>query len=294
MTKDLFGSIEAGGTKFVCAVGDEINGVKEQVTFPTTTPVETLDQTVAFFEKFPELKALAIGSFGPIELRQESAKYGYVTTTPKKGWTDTNFLGYLKKRFSFPIAFTTDVNSSAYGEYVSAKKAKQKVDSLVYYTFGTGVGAGAIVNGKMLGTIGHPEMGHVFVKRHPDDVDFEGVCPYHKDCLEGLAAGPTFEARTGKKGQFIPLTEPVWDIVAYYVAQAAVQQTLILRPNKIVFGGGIMSEAFLMKVREQFKGLLNGYVDVPNLEEYITMPMSEGNGSATLGNFALALKEYNK
>lgn len=285
----LLGSIEAGGTKFVCAVGNENYQVQDQTQFPTTTPEETLQRTVDYFKQF-DIAALSIASFGPIEIRHSSPKYGYVTTTPKPGWADTDFVGYIKKAFDIPIFWTTDVNGSAYGEYVMATLANEKINSLAYYTIGTGVGAGAIVDGHLIGGIGHPEMGHVLVKRHPDDLDFKGVCPYHGDCLEGLVAGPTFEARLGIKGAEVPHTNPVWDIMAYYTAQAAIQTTLTLRPGKIVFGGGVTNPDFLEKVRKSFKKLLNGYVQVPDLDKYIVMPEVANNGSATLGNFALAEK----
>lgn len=285
----LLGSIEAGGTKFVCAVGNENYQVQDQTQFPTTTPDETLQRTVDYFKQF-DIAALSIASFGPIEIRHSSPKYGYVTTTPKPGWADTDFVGYIKKAFDIPIFWTTDVNGSAYGEYVMATLANEKINSLAYYTIGTGVGAGAIVDGHLIGGIGHPEMGHVLVKRHPDDLDFKGVCPYHGDCLEGLVAGPTFEARLGIKGAEVPHTNPVWDIMAYYTAQAAIQTTLTLRPGKIVFGGGVTNPDFLEKVRKSFKKLLNGYVQVPDLDKYMVMPEVANNGSATLGNFALAEK----
>lgn len=294
MSELLVGSVEAGGTKFVCAVGDEHYQVKDKVTFATTTPQETLARVVTFFKKFPNVTVITVASFGPIELRKNHAKYGYITNTPKIGWHDVDFVGYLKKELARPIIFTTDVNGSAYGEYVAARIAQQPVDSLVYYTVGTGVGAGAIIDGQLIGTLGHPEMGHVLVKRHPDDLKFEGICPFHGDCLEGLIAGPTFEKRVGKKGQDVDQSDPVLDIMAYYLAQAVVQQTLIIRPNKIILGGGVVNKIFLDKVRLQFKEQLNNYVEVPKLEDYITMPLVENNGSATLGDFALALKQYNQ
>ncbi len=133
-------------------------------------------------------------------------------------------------------------------------------------------------------------MGHIRVKRHPDDLGFPGICPFHGDCLEGLVSGPTFEARTGKKGQDVPLGDHVWDIMAYYVAQAALDTTLMMRPGKIIFGGGVVSEPFLAKVRDEFAKLLDNYVEVGDLTDYITMPLAKNNGSATIGNFALALK----
>lgn len=290
----LLGSVEAGGTKFVCAVGNEDYRILDITNSPTTTPEETLKKTVDYFKQFKDLQAISVSSFGPIELRQNSPKFGYITNTPKVGWANTDFVGRLKQDFDLPIHWTTDVNGSAYGEYVMATLFNEKINSLVYYTIGTGVGAGAIVDGDFIGDIGHPEMGHVRLKRHPDDLDFKGICPYHGDCLEGLVSGPTFQARLGKSGKDVPLTDHVWGIMAYYVAQAAIQVTLMLRPAKIVFGGGVVSETFLEKVRAQFDDLMNHYVDVGDLDKYIVMPLVKNNGSATVGNFALALKEFNK
>ncbi|MCD2257426.1 ROK family protein [Lactobacillus sp. CC-MHH1034] len=283
------GSIEAGGTKFVCAIGDEDYRIKDQTQFPTTTPEETLQKTLDYFAKF-DIDALGIASFGPIEIRQSSPKYGYVTNTPKPGWKNTDFVGTLKQKIRVPMFWTTDVNGSAYGEYVMSTLANEKIDSLVYYTIGTGVGAGAVIDGEFLGNAGHPEMGHTFLKRHSQDLDFPGICPFHKDCLEGLVSGPTLEARLGIKGPEVPRDHPVWDIMAYYLAQAAIQATLIIRPDKIVFGGGVVDEALLEKVRVQFDQLLNHYIDLPPLKNYITMPQVANNGSATLGDFALGIK----
>lgn len=289
----LLGSIEAGGTKFVCAVGDEKYVTKAHIQYPTTQPEETIQKAIDFFKQFPDLKAISVASFGPIEIRQQAEMYGYITDTPKKGWSHTDFLGQLKAAFKLPIYWTTDVNGSAFGEYALAHLAGQPIEALTYYTIGTGVGAGTVLDGNFIGTLGHPEVGHVRLKRHPDDLNFKGICPYHGDCLEGLVAGPTFEARTGKRGQDIPLSDHVWDIMAYYVAQAALQTTLHIRPQKIVFGGGVVSEAFLKKVRQQFAVLMNNYQAVGSLEEYITMPLAQHNGSATVGNFALAYRTLN-
>lgn len=291
----LLGSVEAGGTKFVCAVGNEDYQIEDQVTFPTTSPAETLGKTIEFFEKYrKDLKAISIASFGPIEIRRNSPKYGYVTSTPKPGWADTDFVGPIREAFDVPIYWTTDVNGSAYGEYVLSTLFNRRINSLVYYTIGTGVGAGAVVDGRFIGDVGHPEMGHIRLKRHPADLDFKGICPFHEDCLEGLVSGPTFEARTGKKGKDVPLTDPVWEIMAYYTAQAALNATLMVRPAQIIFGGGVVSEPFLDMVRDHFKDLMNEYVEVGDLKEYISMPLAENNGSATIGNFALALQEINE
>lgn len=295
----LFGSIEAGGTKFVCAVGNEKYQILDSVHIPTTTPKETFSRCIKYFKKYPDMQAMGIASFGPIEIRQDAPKYGYITDTPKPNWANTNFLGTFKKAFNIPIFWTTDVNGSAYGEYITSIMNQRPLRSLVYYTIGTGCGGGIVNNGHFLGYMGHTELGHVRLKRDPNDktVDgkpFKGICPYHGDCLEGLVSGPTFEKRCGKKGQYVPLTDPAWKIMAFYVAQAAIQATLFVRPQRIIFGGGVVSEKFLKMVRANFKKLFNNYLPAGDLNNYITMPQCPHNGSATVGDFALALRQYYK
>ncbi|WP_277280890.1 fructokinase ScrK [Streptococcus hyointestinalis] len=286
----LYGSVEAGGTKFVCAVGDEDFQIVEKVQFPTTTPYETIERTVAFFKRFEEdLAGVAIGSFGPIDIDPNSTTYGYITKTPKEHWSNVDLVGLISKEFKVPFYFTTDVNSSAYGEAM----VRTGVDSLVYYTIGTGIGAGAIQRGEFIGGTGHTEAGHTYVAVHPQDRanDFVGTCPFHNGCLEGLAAGPSLEARTGTRGELIEQNSTVWDVQAYYIAQAAVQATLLYRPQVIVFGGGVMvQEHMLNRVREKFEGLMNDYLPTPDVRDYIVTPAIAENGSATLGNFALAKK----
>ncbi|MGT2924869.1 fructokinase ScrK [Streptococcus caviae] len=286
----LYGSVEAGGTKFVCAVGDEQFQIVEKVQFPTTTPYETIEKTVDFFKRFEaDLASVAIGSFGPIDIDPNSETYGYITSTPKPNWANVDLVGLMSKDFKIPFYFTTDVNSSAYGETIARPKAK----SLVYYTIGTGIGAGAIQNGEFIGGVGHTEAGHTYLALHPSDAanDFYGTCPFHKGCLEGLAAGPSLEARTGIRGELIEQNSDVWDIQAYYIAQAAIQATVLYRPQVIVFGGGVMAqEHMLRRVREKFTSLLNDYLPVPDVKDYIVTPAVAENGSATLGNFALAKK----
>lgn len=284
----LYGSIEAGGTKFVCAVGDEEYTVVDKTQFPTTTPEETIAQTIAYFKAFEaDLAGIAIGSFGPIDIDPSSETYGYITTTPKPGWANVDLLGQLSTAFEIPFDVTTDVNSSAYGEAL----ARPGVESLVYYTIGTGIGAGAIQKGEFVGGLGHTEAGHTYVMAHPEDVEhgFLGVCPFHKGCLEGMASGPSLEARTGTRGELIEQDASVWDVQAFYIAQAALQATMLYRPQVIVFGGGVIAQDHMvMRVHEKFKTLLNDYLPVPDLPDYIVTPAVADNGSATLGNFALA------
>lgn len=284
----VFGSIEAGGTKFVCAIGNENFETLEKTQFSTTTPKETIDKTIEYFKKFEEkLASISLASFGPIDLNPNSKTYGYITSTPKPNWSNINILDMLESHFNIPVYFTTDVNASAYGEYV----VRDNIGNLVYYTIGTGIGAGIIQEGKLICGISHPEAGHTLVKLHETDLenDFYGVCPFHKGCLEGMAAGPSLEARTGIKGENIEQNDEVWDIQAFYIAQSAIQATLMFRPQVIVYGGGVMSQEHMLKrVHTQFRNLLNNYVETPDVKSYIVTPIVKENGSATIGNFALA------
>ncbi len=285
----MYGGIEAGGTKFICAVSNE-GVIVERVSIPTTTPEETLKQVFDFFDQY-ELEALGIGSFGPIGIDKNADNYGYVLATPKPGWGNYNFLDSIQERYGIPMAWTTDVNAAAYGELL--KGAAQGKKSCIYLTVGTGIGAGVVLEGDIFSGLAHPEMGHIWVKRHPEDT-YEGTCPYHKDCLEGLAAGPSIEARTGIKGQELPQDHPIWDIQAYYIAQALINYTLTLAPEKIILGGGVMNQDHLLhKIRQQFVELMGGYMETPQVDEYIVR-WGLPNESGIIGSLLLAEKEHGK
>ncbi len=278
----MLGAIEAGGTKFVCAVGDENFNIIERVSFPTTSPEEVMERIFEFFDKYKDLKSIGIGSFGPIDVVEKSKTYGYITTTPKKGWNNFDFLGTMKKHYDFPIGWTTDVNASCIAEY-----NMEKIDSCLYLTVGTGIGGGAIFDGKFVGGFGHPEMGHILVRKHPND-NFDGVCPYHGDCLEGLASGPAIEKRYGVKAEDLSPDHEIWDILAYYLAQALMSYTLILRPERIVIGGGVMLQPHMLGlIRKEFSSLLAEYVEVPALDNYIVSPRL-GDNAGIIGGLILA------
>lgn len=283
----LFGAIEAGGTKFVCAVSDSELNILERVSIPTTVPEETMAAVFAFFDKH-DVVSIGVGSFGPIDVNKKSETYGYITTTPKKGWTNYNFLGSLKERYDIPVAWTTDVNAAAYGEL--KKGAAVGKDSCLYLTVGTGIGGGVVIDGKIINGYGHPEVGHIIVKRHPED-SYEGTCPFHKDCLEGVAAGPSLEKRYGVKGHELEPTHKAWEVEAYYLAQAIMNYTLVLSPEMIIFGGGVMKQEQLFPLmRESYKKQVNGYVATPKLEEYI-VPCALGDNAGITGCLLLAMEE---
>lgn len=278
--------LEAGGTKMICAVGNSKLEVLDDIRIDTRRPEETFKDIKKFFGKYKdEIKSIAVGSFGPIEINPDSKDYGKILNTPKEGWKDFNIVKCLEEDFPVPIFVTTDVNASAYGEY-KVGRGEGKT-SLAYYTVGTGVGGGLVQDDNFLGGRSHPEMGHMIIKKDPRDT-YEGGCMCHGDCLEGLASGPNIEKRTGKCGQDLDCKDEFWDIEAYYLAQAAYNTSLMFSPEVIVFGGGVMQvDGLIEKVREKFKELMNGYVDLPDLDEYIVRPKYDGK-SATLGLLILA------
>ena len=282
----VLGSIEAGGTKFVCAIGNHDMEVLERISIPTTTPEETLPKVFEFFKKYEqELEAVGVGAFGPIDSNKKSATFGYITSTPKLAWQNYDFIGELKRHLNVQINWNTDVNAAAYGEYYFGHG--KDLESLVYYTFGTGVGGGAIQRGEFVGGMNFPEMGHMIVKRHPED-NAKCVCPFHSDCLEGLAAGPALQEKAGRPAFELEPTDPIWDIEAYYAAQCIYNTTLILAPEVIVLGGGVMQQTHLLKkVKQEFEKLMNGYVGYPSVDDYIQIP-ALGNNAATIGCLAMA------
>lgn len=282
------GSVEAGGTKFVCGIGNEKGEVLKRTEFPTTLPEETLGRVIEFFEG-EQLDAIGIGSFGPIDPDPSSPTYGYVTTTPKPGWAQYDVLGKLKKSFDCPIGWDTDVNTAALGE--ATWGAAKGLGSCIYITVGTGIGGGVLVEGNLVHGLVHPEMGHIPVKRHPSDT-FAGSCPYHADCLEGMSAGPAIEKRWGKKGSELAEDPRVWELEAYYLAQAAVHAILFLSPQRIVLGGGVMKQRQLFPlIHKQVQAMLNGYVQsewvTERIDTYI-VPPGLGDNAGLCGGLALA------
>ncbi len=268
------GAIEAGGTKFVCAIGNEAGDVFEKTVIPTQHPDITMPAVYEFF-KGKGIERLGIGSFGPIDVNEQSDSYGTIQQTPKIDWVDFPLVQSLADELAVSVKVDTDVNVAALSE--AAWGNATDVNSCLYITVGTGIGAGAIVNGATLKGLSHPEMGHIAIKRHEDD-SFAGVCPYHGDCLEGMAAGPALEKRWGKAGQQLADDEKVWEIEAYYLAQALVNYIYILSPERIIMGGGVMQQEQLFDlVRKNVVDMLAGYVSSPfltaeSIGDYIVPP----------------------
>ncbi|WP_339316143.1 ROK family protein [Oceanobacillus sp. FSL W7-1304] len=281
----LIGGIEAGGTKFVCAVGDESGNIFDKVTFPTEEPEKTLDAAKQFFNKH-DIQALGVGSFGPVDLNKKSKTFGRILNTPKLKWKQFHLLEQLKQDYNIPVTLDTDVNAAALGEYKYG--AAKNAASVLYITIGTGIGAGFVKDGQTYIGKSHPEMGHIFIQQRKDD-NFEGNCPYHGTCLEGLASGPAIEKRFGKKGDLLGADHIAWEITADYLAQAIINYLLILSPEKVIIGGGVMKQKQLYPlIRRKVLEFSNAYMELENLDEMIVAPkLNDEQGIK--GAIALAL-----
>lgn len=295
---DLYGGIEAGGTKFVCMIGNGPDDIKAEIQFPTTTPEQTLKNTIDFFKnkqkQLGPLTAIGIGSFGPVDLNPRSATYGYITTPPKPHWANTDFLGSIKKAFNFPIYFDTDVNCATLGEYYWG--SAQGINNFVYMTIGTGIGGGAIVNGSILHGLLHTEMGHMRITHDWQEDPYRGGCPYHGDCFEGLTSGPAISERWHVKASDLPKDHPAWNLTSKYIALALYNIICILSPQKIVLGGGVMNQKQLFPmIREWIIILNNHYIQLTGFSfddhDYIIAP-GLGSRSGVLGAIALAKKSF--
>ncbi len=297
MTNPLIAAIEAGGTKFNCSVGTGPGDLRSSARIPTTTPAETLQGVIAFFEEAIKehgpFAAMGVGSFGPLVLNPDSPAYGSISATPKVGWTNADLLGPLRARFSVPMALDTDVNAAALGEHLWG--AGQDVDSLVYITIGTGIGGGAMVNRRLVHGMLHPEMGHMQVAVPISNAPNPAcTCPFHTNCLEGYLCGPAVEKRWGAPAGTFPEDHECWDEFATILAGGLVNLITILSPQRIILGGGVMHQAHLFpKIHREVLRQLNGYIQtneiLQNAVSYI-VPPGLGDEAGILGSLALGLQ----
>lgn len=289
---ETWGGIEAGGSHFVCAIGSDPGNLSAEITFPTTSPEDTLAQTIDFFQTNCDssLSGIGIGSFGPLDLHPSSPNYGHLTSTPKLGWEGTDILGSIKKAVRVPVVIDTDVNAAALAEHLWGSAIG--LDSFVYVTVGTGIGGGGIMGNRPLHGLIHPEMGHMLIPHDFGKDHFSGVCPYHGNCLEGLASGPSISERWGTSPDKLPDSHPAWDLESEYLALAIVNLVHVLSPERVVLGGGVMKRHFLFpSIRSKVRRLLSDYVTAPELNEeietYIVKPQLDSR-AGVLGAIALA------
>ncbi len=291
----LFAGVELGGTKCVCIVGSGPGDIRQMRSVETGLhPQATLRQIEQTLDDMiaaeGSVEALGIASFGPVDLDPDSQRFGFITSTPKPGWRDTNVATRLRDRFGLPMAFDTDVNAAALAEGLWG--AAQGLDDFAYVTVGTGIGVGIVAGGKTIKGFAHPEAGHIRVARSPGDT-WPGYCPFHGACVEGLASGPAIEARAGRPAAQIPADDPVWDLVAHTLGQLCATLTLTLAPKRILFGGGVLNgQAHLYGlIQKHFEDSLGGYLDHPQIigvgAQYIR-PAGLAELAGPLGALALA------
>jgi len=291
----LLGAIVAGGTKFLCGIADRNGTVVAQTRIPTTTPDETLGAASAFFAeniaRLGQLSAFSIGSFGPLSLNPIASDYGSITSTPKAGWQNVDLLGHFRRTIDAPMALDTDVNCAAVGERLFG--SGRGLDTFCYVTVGTGIGVGLLIGGAPHGGANHPEAGHIRLPRADGDHDFPGICPFHGDCLEGLACGPAMKARWGEAAETLSDDHPAWDIEADYLAGLCATLTYIVRPDRIILGGGVMdSHAMHARVRRALLAKLAGYdasMRSLDMEDYVVAPTA-GPSAGLTGAFAIAYR----
>lgn len=290
----LLGGIEAGGTKCRAVVGSSADDIRSEARIATTTPLETLSALVEFFRsqqhQHGPIAAIGIACFGPLDLHRSSPTFGWITSTPKPGWAGTDVVGPLARAFHVPIGIDTDVTAAALGEWRFG--AARGLDTVLYLTVGTGIGGGALVGGLPLHGLVHPEMGHVRVPHDERADPFRGVCPFHGNCLEGLASGTAMTARWGQPAETLPPEHPAWALEAHYLALALHNVVCTLSPQRIVMGGGVMHEPSLLpRVRRELAALLNGYVRSPaladELDGYVVAP-ALGERAGAVGALVLA------
>lgn len=290
--RDVFGGVEAGGTKFVCGVGTSPDDLRV-TSFPTAAPEATLEDVIGFFQG-ASLAALGIGSFGPVDLDPVSATYGHITSTPKLAWRRFDLAGALSRALQVPVGFDTDVNAAALGE--ARWGAAQDVSDFLYLTVGSGIGGGAVVAGQVVHGLVHPEMGHIRVPHDLARDPYPGGCPYHGDCLEGLAAGPALEERWGAPAAELPADHPAWELEAHYLALGLATWVCTLSPRRIVMGGGVMQREHLLPlIRHELQRLLGGYIQsealAGDIDRYVTLPRL-GNRAGVLGSLVLAERAF--
>jgi len=295
----IFGGFEAGGTKFNCVVGRGDGEIISRTSFPTRKPDETLFKVYQFFNQqeknLGSIKAIGIAQFGSVEINPLSKQFGILGKTPKPYWSNTDVRSYFSKRFNIPIAIQTDVNGSAIGEHYFG--VAKKIKNFVYITVGTGIGGGVYVNGELLQGASHPEIGHMLMANNLDDDEFVGCCPYHKNCLEGLASGTAMKERWNVNGSELSEDHPGWDLEAHYLALLCVNLTSFYSPELIVFGGGVMKQKHLIsRIQQTFLKLTNGYFGNKidgDIKKYIVLSMFEGN-AAEKGVLVMAQREFEK
>ncbi len=299
MSIPILVAIEGGGTKFICAVGNQTGEILAKNHIPTTTPSETLGRVIAFLQEqereLGQFRAIGIACFGPLDPQPASPTYGKILPTPKPGWTNADIVGKIQAAFDIPITFDTDVNGAALGEWRWG--AARELDTFIYLTIGTGIGGGGLINNQLMHGLIHPEMGHIRIPHDFEADPFEGICPFHKDCFEGLASGPAIQARWGQPAETLSPDHPAWKLEAHYIALALANYICTLSPQRIILGGGVSKQTHIFpQIHNEVQSILNKYIQSPqilaHIQDYI-VPAGLGEQAGVLGALALAQQAFN-
>jgi fructokinase len=301
---ELYGGVETGGTWTVCALGTGPDHITAYEQFPTGTPRETLAQIISFFEAHPRPRAIGIGSFGPLDVNPASETWGYVTTTPKPNWQHTSVAPVIRDRLEIPVAFDLDVTAAALAEqrwgagrpdaiWPNLTARPERV-IVCYLTVGTGIGAGLLLDGEPWHGLIHPEVGHLRIPHDRERDPFDGVCPTHGDCWEGIASGEALAARLGQPAPDLPDEHPAWQLEAEYIALGVLSIVSVASPHRVILGGGVMEREFMFeKVRAHLRQLVAGYLETPlladEIERYL-VPPALGDRAGVLGAIAMAIE----
>lgn len=285
MTTQLFGGIEAGGTKFICGVGSGNGELLYRIEIPTLSPAETFEEITKFFNSLPRVQAIGVGSFGPLDLNKHSATYGTIQHTTKNGWSGINIPNEISTRLGVPVAIETDTDVAAIGEYYHGRALG--VSNFLYLTVGTGIGGSIMESGKLLHGISHPEMGHMIIPPAPADYEKGGACSFHKYCLEGFASGKSIQILTGKPAEEND-DHALWDKTAYYIALGLLNITYTSRPGLIILGGSVIHHTNLVyTIKQQLNSIDNDYIQMPkDISSYVVKVSSDTIG--VLGAIKLA------
>lgn len=286
----MYGAIELGGTKINCLLATSMDNIVAKIQFPTETPEKAIAQITNFFKPYMPLKAIGIGSFGPINLDRNSADYGSILNTPKQFWPGVKIYSLLKDIFNCDINIDTDVNAAGLAEQQLG--AGKDLNSVIYTTVGTGIGTGVILNGQSMYGLSHPEVGHVELRQFEEDEQYQSCCPFHLHCAEGMASGTAIKKRWGYSLENLESSHPAVQLEAMYLAKYARHLILSYFPEKLIFGGGVSSELLLKEVRDKLhldiSGYLRQFADRQFLDNYLVLPKL-GNDAGPLGSLILAM-----
>lgn len=284
--QNLLAAVEAGGTKFRAAVVADDLTIVDQVRIATSHPIETLEAVLDFFARQPAVASLGIASFGPLIVDPTAPEYGSLAKTPKPDWSGAPLLRRLRDGLAVPAEIQTDVEAAAVAEYeLGAGQGSRRV---AYVTVGTGIGVGVAIDGVPFRGRDHLELGHIPIRRVPGD-SFLGLCPFHGECLEGMASGPAVAKRWGVDPASLDEGHEAWELEADYLGQLSQVIVYAFSPDRILFSGGVGATNHLApRIAASTQRQLAGYSVSLSGNPDLIATAALGNDAGLLGAALLA------